>query len=69
MTIGARVDRLAVRLGEHPAALLPFGASMVSVTVVLLAVFMISVNSWSGTAIPRQPAADWFAWPTAPDHP
>ena len=37
--IAARVERLAGRLGEHPAALVPFGASMLAFVVLYFSVF------------------------------
>src|SRR5690242_18789532 len=35
--VAARVDRLAVRLGEHPAAFVPFGASVFPFAILELA--------------------------------
>jgi hypothetical protein len=37
--VAARIDRLAGWLGEHPAALMPFGASMFALVVLSLAMF------------------------------
>jgi hypothetical protein len=64
-TVAARINRLARRLGEHPAALMPFSASVLALLVLPLAMLGDQDEQLVGQGDSPAAAADLTGWTAA----